>query len=90
MSKVAVTKDKLDYLANAISAKSGESLTLTIDDMIEAVDGMETGGGAEAYLGQRKGGAQSLYMDRHAARGMYRPREPWQRRAYSTKPREDV
>ena len=45
MSKVAVTKDKLDYLANAISAKSGESLTLTIDEMIEAVDGIETGGG---------------------------------------------
>jgi len=43
MSKVAVTKNKLDYLANAISAKSGESLTLTIDDMIEAVDGIETG-----------------------------------------------
>ena len=41
MSKVAVTKDKLDYLANAISAKSGESLTLTIDEMIEAVDGID-------------------------------------------------
>ena len=44
MSKVAVTKDKLDYLANAISLKSGESLTLTIDEMISAVDGIETGG----------------------------------------------
>ena len=44
MSKVAVTKDKLDYLANAISLKSGESLTLTLDEMIEAVDGIETGG----------------------------------------------
>ena len=45
MSKVLVTKNKIDLLANAISAKSGESLTLTIDEMIEAVDGIETGGG---------------------------------------------
>ena len=42
MSKVAVTKDKLDYLANAISVKSGEPLTLTLDEMIEAVDGIDT------------------------------------------------
>ena len=44
MSKVSVSKDKLDYLANAISIKSGEPLTLTLDEMVSAVDGMETGG----------------------------------------------
>ena len=45
MSNVIVDKTKLDYLANAISAKSGEPLTLTLDEMVEAVDGIETGGG---------------------------------------------
>lgn len=32
MSKVSVTKDKLDILANAIANKSGEPLTLTLDE----------------------------------------------------------
>lgn len=45
MPNVIVDKDKLDVLANAISAKSGEALTLTLDEMVEAVDGIETGGG---------------------------------------------
>lgn len=45
MSNVYVDKNKIDLLANAISAKSGESLTLTLDEMVEAVDGMESGGG---------------------------------------------
>ena len=45
MSKVSVTKEKLDILANAIANKSGEPLTLTLDEMVSAVDGIETGGG---------------------------------------------
>jgi hypothetical protein len=45
MSNVLVDKTKLDYLANAISNKSGEPLTLTLDEMVSAVDGIETGGG---------------------------------------------
>ena len=45
MSNVLIEKNKIDLLANAISAKSGESLTLTLDEMVEAVDGIETGGG---------------------------------------------
>jgi len=45
MSNVLVDKTKLDYLANAISNKSGEALTLTLDEMVSAVDGIETGGG---------------------------------------------
>lgn len=45
MANVIVDKDKLDVLANAISAKSGEPLTLTLDEMVEAVDGIEVGGG---------------------------------------------
>ena len=45
MSNVFVDKNKIDLLANAISAKSGESLTLTLDEMVEAVDGIESGGG---------------------------------------------
>ena len=46
MSNVLVNKNKIDILANAISAKSGESLTLTLDEMVEAVDGIEVGGGS--------------------------------------------
>jgi len=45
MSNVLVNKDKLDVLANAISLKSGEALTLTLDEMVSAVDGIEVGGG---------------------------------------------
>ena len=45
MSNVLVDKDKLDVLANAISNKSGEALTLTLDEMVDAVDGISTGGG---------------------------------------------
>ena len=44
MANVIVDKNKIDLLANAISAKSGEPLTLTLDEMVEAVDGIETGG----------------------------------------------
>lgn len=46
--KVSVTKAKLDALANAISNKSGESVPLTIDEMTEAVYGIQTGGGTGA------------------------------------------
>ena len=45
MSNVLVNKDKIDILANAISIKSGEPLKLTLDEMVGAVDGIETGGG---------------------------------------------
>lgn len=44
MSKVAVSKIKLDYLANCVSSKSGESVPLTIDEMADAVLGIQTGG----------------------------------------------
>ena len=50
MSSVLVDKDKLDVLANAISAKSGEALTLTLDEMVDAVDGISTGGGGTPTL----------------------------------------
>lgn len=43
MSNVLVEKNKLDLLANAISNKSGEPLKLTLDEMVEAVDGIEQG-----------------------------------------------
>ena len=41
MSNVLVEKQKLDILANAISAKSGESVEMTIDEMASAVDGIK-------------------------------------------------
>ena len=45
MSNVIIDKSKIDILANAISVKSGEPVTMTFDEMVEAVDGIETGGG---------------------------------------------
>jgi len=45
MANVIVDKTKLDYLANAIANKSGESVPLTLSEMVSAVDGIETGGG---------------------------------------------
>jgi len=44
MSNVLIDKNKIDILANAIACKSGESLTMTLDEMVSAVDGIETGG----------------------------------------------
>ena len=37
MSKVSVTKEKLDTLAEAVGAKSGQSIPLTISEMTDAV-----------------------------------------------------
>ena len=45
MSNVFIDKTKIDNLANAISAKSGESVPMTLTEMTQAVDGIETGGG---------------------------------------------
>ena len=45
MSNVYVDKQKIDILANAIAAKSGEPITMTLDEMVSAVDGMQTGSG---------------------------------------------
>lgn len=45
MSNVYVDKQKIDILANAIAAKSGESVTMTLDEMVSAVDGIPEGGG---------------------------------------------
>lgn len=42
MSNVIIDRDKIDILANAISAKSGEELPLTLAEMVEAVDGIES------------------------------------------------
>ena len=40
MSRVSITREKLDDLALHVSAKSGEDMPLTIDDMMDAVDGI--------------------------------------------------
>ena len=40
MSKVAITQSKLDDLANAVAAKSGEDVPLTVDEMTTAVLGI--------------------------------------------------
>ena len=45
MSNVYVDKTKIDILANAIAAKSGESVTMTLDEMVSAVDSIPEGGG---------------------------------------------
>lgn len=41
MSRVAITREKLDDLALHVSAKSGEDMPLTIDGMMDAVDGID-------------------------------------------------
>ena len=43
MSKVAITKEKLDSLANAVAAKSGIPVLLTVDEMTSAVLGISVG-----------------------------------------------
>lgn len=45
MSKVSITRSLLDDLAMSISAKSGEPVPLTLTEMKDAVDGIQTGGG---------------------------------------------
>ena len=47
MSKVLITRSKLDGLATTIAAKSGATLPLTIDQMDAAVDGIVVGGGTD-------------------------------------------
>ncbi len=42
MSKVLITRSKLDNLATTISTKSGAALPLTLDEMDAAVDGIST------------------------------------------------
>ena len=42
MANVIVDKEKIDILANAISDKSGEAVTMTLDEMVEAVDSIKT------------------------------------------------
>lgn len=50
MSNVYVDKTKIDILANAIAAKSGESVTMTLDEMVSAVDSIPEGGGGTPTL----------------------------------------
>lgn len=45
MSNVVIDKNKIDILANAIADKSGEPVTMTLDEMVTAVDSIQTGGG---------------------------------------------
>ena len=45
MANVVIDKNKIDILANAIAEKSGEPVTMTLDEMVSAVDGIQTGGG---------------------------------------------
>lgn len=44
MSKVSITRSLLDDLAMSISAKSGEAVPMTLTEMKDAVDDIQTGG----------------------------------------------
>jgi len=44
MSNVLIDRQKIDILANAISDKSGVPVTMTLAEMVEAVDSIETSG----------------------------------------------
>lgn len=52
MSKVSITRSLLDDLAMSISAKSGEPVPLTLTEMKDAVDGIQTGGGSGGNVWQ--------------------------------------
>lgn len=43
--RVSIDSEKLDLLANVISDKSGEAVPMTLAEMTDAVDGIQTGGG---------------------------------------------
>lgn len=46
MSKVSITRSLLDDLAMSISAKSGEPVPMTLTEMKDAVDSIQSGGGS--------------------------------------------
>lgn len=54
MSNVLIDRQKIDILANAISDKSGVPITMTLAEMVEAVDGIETGGGEPSLQSKTK------------------------------------
>ena len=47
MSKVSITRSLLDDLAVSISNKSGEAVPMTLTEMKDAVDSIQTGGNLE-------------------------------------------
>lgn len=53
-NKVIVTKSKLDALADSISAKTSESLPMTITQMKNAVDRIDTSGGGITPTGTKQ------------------------------------
>lgn len=64
MSDVVINKDKLDILANAISGRSGQSLPLTLDQMVTAVDSIPEG--KESVLTHKyitENGTYPAYLD---------------------------
>lgn len=61
MSKVLITRSKLDDLATTIAAKSGATLPLTIAQMDAAVDGIITRNDPFDFLGAEPEFVKSLY-----------------------------
>jgi len=47
---VVILKSKLDALANAIGIKAGKRVPQTLDELVETVEGIQTGGSAEPVL----------------------------------------
>lgn len=52
--RVSIASEKLDLLANVISDKSGEAVPMTLAEMTDAVDGIQTGGSAPVPVLQSK------------------------------------
>ena len=52
MSKVSITRSLLDDLAMSISTKSGEPVPMTLTEMKDAVDSIQTGGGGSVTQDQ--------------------------------------
>lgn len=52
--RVSIDSEKLDLLANVISDKSGEPIPMTLAEMTDAVDNIQTGGSAPAPVLETK------------------------------------
>lgn len=65
MSKVLITRSKLDDLATTIAAKSGATLPLTIAQMDAAVDGIITRDSPYDFLGQEPEKVKDLYSQQY-------------------------
>lgn len=62
MSRVAVSREKLVAVADAVRAKTGGTESLTLDEMPTAIEGIQGGGGGVTFPGLPEGYARCGYI----------------------------